>query len=328
MNMTLSHAERPQRSRLMRYRLGAAVAASLTAVAVAVAGLIATLRPNDAAGTPLDTPPGHGDAFLGAAAGQEWRENGPKMVFCWCPSGGFTMGSPKSEWARSRNEDQVDVRFNRGFWLGKFEVTQSQWRHVRGANPSDFSATGFFKADVAGIDTDGFPVEQISWNDAVDFCRRLTEQEHRAGRLPYDWEYHLPTEAQWEYACRAGTRTATAFGASLNSRAANFDGDLPYNGAETGPNLRRPVTAGSYPPNAWGIHDMHGNVWEWCRDGYADALPGGTDPEVAVGKTHITRGGAWNFTGWLCRSANRGNGPPDYRYDHLGFRVAVVRAGR
>ena len=126
-------------------------------------------------------------------------------------------------------------------------------------------------------------MELVAWDDANAFCRKLTEPERQAGRLPAGWEYRLPTEAQWEYACRAGTVTATAFGDSLSSRQANFNGNNPYNGAENGPNLTRTAEVGTYPANAWGLHDMHGNVWEWCRDWYQRKLPGGNDPEALPG---------------------------------------------
>src|SRR5205814_838745 len=114
------------------------------------------------------------------------------------------------------------------------------------------------------------PVENVSWNGAAEFCRRLTDADRQRGLLPERWESRLPTEAQREYACRAGTTTATAFGDKLSSSRANFDGEGPYNTADLGPSLMHRTAVGSYPPNAWGLHDMHGNVWEWCRDGNQD----------------------------------------------------------
>src|SRR5881296_2804021 len=124
-----------------------------------------------------------------------------------------------------------------------------------------------------------FPVGNVNFAEAEAFCRKLTELGHQSGELPKDWEFRLPTEAQWEYACRAGTTTATAFGDKLGSKHANFKGK-PYNGAEPGPSLGRAARVGSYPPNAWGLHDMHGNTFEWCRDWYHRRLPGGTDPDL------------------------------------------------
>jgi formylglycine-generating enzyme required for sulfatase activity len=226
------------------------------------------------------------------------------------------MGSPPGERERYDNEHQKPVSLSRGFWMGKFEVTQDQYEKVMGQNPS------FFK------DKPNNPVEQVSWPDAVWFCKRFTEQERRAGRLPAGWEYRLPTEAQWEYACRAGTTTATAFGNSLSSRQANFDGKYPYNGAEKGPYLERTEAVGRYPANAWSLHDMHDNVWEWCRDGYRDKLPGGADPFVAPegAASRVLRGGSWGSHGRGCRSAVRGGSTPEGRDRSGGFRVAAVQS--
>jgi len=143
----------------------------------------------------------------------------------------------------------------------------------------------------------------------------------------------LPTEAQWEYACRAGTTTATSFGDKLSSKQANFKGK-PYNGAEPGPSLGRVAKVGSYPANAWGLHDMHGNTYEWCRDWYHAKLPGGVDPDLSSTKgtpnrdgtfSRVRRGGAWCDDGLACRSALRLRFEPERRYDHIGFRVVAVR---
>src|SRR5207248_357611 len=126
---------------------------------------------------------------------------------------------------------------------------------------------------------DGLPVGNVNFAEAEALCRKLTALGLRSGVLPKNWEFRLPTEAQWEYACRAGTTTATSFGDKLSSKQANFKGK-PYNGAEQGPSLNRAAKVGSYPPNAWGLHDMHGNIFEWCRDWYRERLPGGTDPDL------------------------------------------------
>jgi formylglycine-generating enzyme len=153
--------------------------------------------------------------------------------------------------------------------------------------------------------------------------------------VPAGWAFRLPTEAQWEYACRAGTTTATAFGDSLSSRQANFQGK-PYNGAAEGPSLKRAAPVGSYPANPWGLHDTHGNVFEWCRDWYHAKLPGGTDPDLssaaATGalnrtgdRSRVRRGGCWADEGWPCRSAFRLRFEPERRHDHIGFRVVAVR---
>jgi len=137
----------------------------------------------------------------------------------------------------------------------------------------------------------------------------------------------LPTEAQWEYACRAGTTTATAFGDRLSSADANFNGEKPFNGAPEGPYLRETRPVGRYRPNAWGLHDMHGNVCEWCLDGYSEQLPGGVDPlGPASAPRRVFRGGGWDLLGVQCLSSHRSWGEPDGRGSGLGFRVALVPA--
>jgi formylglycine-generating enzyme required for sulfatase activity len=234
----------------------------------------------------------------------------------WIPPGTFTMGSPPSERDRYSDEGpQTLVTISRGFFLGKYEVTQREYLAVMGSNPSWFTG-----------DLDR-PVERVSWYEAVAYCERLTQQERAAGRLPAGYEYRLPTEAQWEYACRAGTTTATAFGDSLSSTQANFDGNYPYNGGARGPYLGRTTKVGSYSPNAWGLYDMHGNVWEWCADWYSDSYPGGrvTDPQGPTwGLDRVLRGGGWFSVGLNCRSAIRFRFNPSDWYYVLGFRVALV----
>jgi formylglycine-generating enzyme required for sulfatase activity len=238
------------------------------------------------------------------------------------------MGSPVSEVDHRKDEDQVSVTLSRGFWLGKYEVTQAQWERVmrrtlRQQRQSAGESNSLFGEGAT------HPMYYVSHDDATEFCRRLTEQERRAGRLPADWEYCLPTEAQWEYACRAGTETATAFGDKLSSDQANFDGNYPYNGAAKGDYLKEVTAVGRQKPNAWGLYDMHGNVREWCRDWYNDSLPGGTDPETTEkASDRVLRGGGWNSFGRYCRSAYRNKGTPGYRGGDVGFRMAAVRSGR
>ena len=148
-------------------------------------------------------------------------------------------------------------------------------------------------------------------------------------RLPLGWEFRLPTEAQWEYSCRAGTTTATAFGDKLGSRQANCNGNDPYNGAAKGPNLERTTKVGSYRPNAWGLHDMHGNVYEFCRDWYHRERADGTDPEATkMATTRVFRGGGWLSTAMVCRSAYRFGYEPGFRSLYLGFRVAAVQVSK
>ena len=245
-------------------------------------------------------------------AGEERSDNEIGMVLVYIPEGVFTMGSPASEGDRTSDEDQIQVSLSQGFWLGKYEVTQSEWESVMGSNPSHFKGHRL-------------PVEKVSWEEAVEFCKRLTDWERQEGRLGAGEAYRLPTEAQWEYACRAGTRTAFAFGKALSSREANFDGEYPYGSASEGPYLKMTTEVGSYGGNKWGLHDMHGNVFEWCRDWYHEQLNGGTDPTGAFSGQHrVYRGGSWFVNGWTCRSAFRFWGTPFYRSKRLGFRVARV----
>jgi formylglycine-generating enzyme required for sulfatase activity len=241
------------------------------------------------------------------------------IMLCWCPPGQFTMGSPTGEPERRPDESQVEVRLTRGFWIGKYEVTQGDWKRVVGKLPGTLSAEL--------PEGDSYPVGNVNFAEAEEFCRKLTDLAIASNELTSDWEFRLPTEAQWEYACRAGTTTATAFGDSLSRTQANFQGK-PYNSAaDDGPSLKRAARVGSYPPNAWGIHDMHGNTFEWCRDWYHPILPGGNDPDLYSAKatSRVRRGGCWTDDGWPCRSAFRLRFEPERRYDHIGFRVVVVR---
>jgi sulfatase modifying factor 1 len=256
------------------------------------------------------------DAFFGEKAGEQREVGGVKL--CWCPPGRFKMGSPPGELERRPDETQVDVTLSRGFWTAKFEATQGQWKRVVGKLPG---------APTSELpEGDDLPVGNVNFAEAELFCRKLTELGWQSGELPQNWEFRLPTEAQWEYACRAGTTTATAFGDTLSSLQANFGGK-PYNGAGTGPSLRRAARVGSYPPNAWGLHDMHGNTFEWCRDWYHRRLPGGVDPDLhlATATSRVRRGGCWADEGWPCRSAFRLRFEPERRYDHIGFRVVAVQ---
>jgi formylglycine-generating enzyme required for sulfatase activity len=175
---------------------------------------------------------------------------------------------------------------------------------------------------------DDLPLGNVNYAEAEAFCHKLTHQGRRSGALPWDWEFRLATEAQWEYACRAGTRSATSFGDKLGRTQANFQGK-PYNGGEAGPSLNRATKVGSYPANAWGLHDMHGNVYEWCRDWYHSKLPGGTNPDLSAVpgsmQSRVRRGGAWCDEGQPCRSARRLRFEPERRSDQIGFRVVVVQ---
>lgn len=235
---------------------------------------------------------------------------GAAMEFCWCPEGSFIMGSPPAELGRGADESQVPVRISRGFWMGRTEVTQGQWMAIMGKNPSQ---------NQSSLD---LPVDSVTWTEAQEFVNALNAMSVASA----PWQVALPTEAQWEYACRAGTRSAFGFGDALNGMQANCDGNDPYGTSMQGPYIRRSAQVGSYRPNAWGIHDMHGNVWEWCADRYSTTLSGGTDPMgPASGDERVDRGGGWANSAVNCRSANRSSFRPQTRSKYLGLRLVVTR---
>jgi uncharacterized protein (TIGR02996 family) len=237
-----------------------------------------------------------------------------EIEFAWIAPGSFLMGSHTRETDRSGDEALHRVTLSTGFWMGVAPVTQAQWRAVMGNNPSRFKRGGKKQ------DRDRYPVENVTWEAAVAFCAALGT---RIGRV-----IRLPTEAEWEYACRAGTRTPFHFGSVFNGKQGNCNGMNPYREKE-GPYLKRPSVVGSYPPNAWGLCDMHGNVWEWCQDirreDYEN-LPA-VDPleEEQNDDRHVIRGGSWSSDGFLCRSAFRGGCAPENIYNlPIGFRVVVA----
>lgn len=262
------------------------------------------------------------DNFHGSKAGAQIEVGG--MPLCWCPPGRFQMGSPPTETGRRGDESQVEVTLSCGFWTGKFEVTQKQWKREMGAIPGE---------PIAG-EGDDFPVYWVNFAEAEEFCRRLTVRARASGELPAQWEFRLPTEAQWEYACRAGTTTSFSFGEALTDRQANIG--KPYNGKPDGAPGTAAAQVGSYPANAWGLHDMHGNEFEWCRDWYHPQLPGGIDPDLRETQgtpnrdgtySRVRRGGAWMDRPSFCRSAFRLRYEPLRRADHIGFRVVAVETG-
>ncbi len=227
------------------------------------------------------------------------------------PPGEFMMGSPESEQGRFDNEGpQHRVRITRSFYLGVYPVTQSQWESVMGNNPSWLSEGGIMSDRVSGLSTGDFPVEMISWKDAQEFIGRLNERSEETARV-----YRLPTEAEWEYACRAGTTTRYYFG--------DDTGDL---GEYASYSDRRIHPIGQKRPNAWGLYEMHGNVFEWCSDWFSEdyyansPLEDPTGPES--GSDRVIRGGCWHSAAGYCRSASRNWGSPGSRFDSLGFRLA------
>lgn len=236
----------------------------------------------------------------GGYAGEVRQFGGIEMV--WCPAGSFTMGSPDSEEGRLGIEGQHQVTLTRGFWMAKTETTQSQWQGVMGSNPSEYN------------DTLEKPVDSVSWDDVQGWLRKMNEKHP----LPEGWKWGLPTEAQWEYACRAGTKTVFAFGDGLKLDQANFVDSLAFSS----------LPVGRFPANAWGLYDMHGNVYEWCLD-YYEKYPSSpvTDPISAnyYSIPHIIRGGSMVCEAELCRSAARnGEVPPDGRSNEIGFRAVAI----
>jgi formylglycine-generating enzyme required for sulfatase activity len=249
------------------------------------------------------------------------------MKLAHIPAGTFVMGSPSGESARDDKESQHDVTITRPFFLGVYEVTQAQYTEVM-QDTQDFKNRSAFPGD-------DNPVENVEWKLAKTFCERLSSrpEEKRAGR-----SYRLPTEAEWEYACRAGVATAFHFGDSLSSQQANFNGNQPVGGADAGPYLRRTMKVGSYKPNAYGLYDMHGNVAEWCADWYDPEYYLDSPVEDPLGPPFgvvesgfdnsdqnffvVVRGGCWVDDGRACRSAYRFRGMPNTQYRLIGFRVA------
>jgi uncharacterized protein (TIGR02996 family) len=251
------------------------------------------------------------------------RVNSLGMRLALIPAGRFRMGSPLGERKRLSPEGPMhEVEITRPFYLGVFPVTQEQFRRVRELRPSWFGPTGQGSDRVQGLDTANFPIEMVSWHDAVAYCQALSRRsaEARAGR-----RYRLPTEAEWEYACRAGTMTPYHFGTTASSDQANFDGKGPDGGAAAGADLHRPSTVGSYQPNAFGLYDMHGNVWEWVADRFARdyysarAQRDPTGPKR--GDERMVRGGSWSNRSSVCRSATRGWIRPGTMDNETGFRV-------
>jgi len=241
----------------------------------------------------------------------------PVANMVWIPPGAFMMGSRIDELDRAPGEGPpTQTTITKGYWIGKYEVTQREYQAVMGADPS------VFRGDLDR------PVENVPWVNAVEYGEKLTAQQRSAGKLPAGYEYRLPTEAEWEYACRAGTTTRYCFGDALecDSRCGVCDLADWYmwwcgNGARTTHRV------GLKQPNLWGLCDVHGNAWEWCWDWYSDSLPGGqvVDPRgPGSGTMHAIRGGSYSSHAKLCRSAYRFGAWPDFVSRDLGFRVVLA----
>ena len=234
-----------------------------------------------------------------------WTEPVTGMRFVLVPAGSFTMGSPPAEPGREAQETPHHVTLSRPFWLGRTEVTQGEWQRVMGSNPSKFSDGGAQA-----------PVEQVSFQDVQRFLVRL-------GALAPGSRFRLPTEAEWEYACRAGSTTSYSTGALLTTDEGNYDGRYPLPGQPKGVNRDRTTPVASFAPNAWGLFDLHGNVWEWTADEHCP-YPAGpvTDPIGRCGaELEVIRGGSFYFDAASARCALRYTHRPQDRGPSLGFRV-------
>jgi formylglycine-generating enzyme required for sulfatase activity len=232
------------------------------------------------------------------------------------------MGSPKNEVDRDEWEGpQTAVTISRGFYMGKYEVTQAEYLAVMGNNPSYFNGIGSGAGPSAdyGIDLRR-PVESVSWNDATNYCGVLTQREQAAGRIPANSVYRLPTEAEWEYACRAWTSTRFSYGDDPGyTNLTNYAWYDANSGGRTHP-------VGQKLPNPWGLYDMHGNVWEWCQDWFG-LYPGGIalDPQGPTEPwNRVIRNGSWRNPATYIRSANRDNAGPESTINDVGFRVVLA----
>ncbi len=266
------------------------------------------------------------------------------LTMLWIPPGRFWMGSPATEPEHLDSESPQHLVQLQGFFMSQTPITQGHWRAVAGSqerpgegwgrklypNPSRFQGDkgGLFPGEA---NTDHRPVEQVSWLEAMEFCSRLSQ---RTGRT-----YTLPSEAQWEYACRAGTTTPFCFGDTISPELGNYCADVAYADGPQGVYREQTTPVGMFPANAWGLHDMHGNVWEWCQDEWHDSYEGAPTDGRAWGdaaegekskesvKTKLLRGGSWSNVSGCCRSAYRLPDRPDNAYSDVGFRVVCLPQG-
>jgi formylglycine-generating enzyme required for sulfatase activity len=231
--------------------------------------------------------------------------NGIKLEMIAIPGGTFLMGSPENEAERSSNESPQHQVTVPSFFMGKYQLTQAQYQAIMGVNLSAFKG-------------DNRPVENVNWDDAVAFCQKLTQKTGK--------NYRLPSEAEWEYACRAGTKTPFSFGDNITPDLVNYDGNHPYKSAPKGKYRQETTDVGTFPPNAFGLYDMHGNVWEWCKDewheNYMNApTDGSVWNSLSGGDVRLLRGGSWSYDARSCRAAIRGRDLRGNRNDFYGFRV-------
>lgn len=247
---------------------------------------------------------------------KDWNPPYFELPMAWVSKSRFTMGSPVSEGRRSPNEDkQTVVRISRGLWVARYETTQRLYRLLMGSNPSRFNG-------------ESRPVENVSWEDAVTFTQRLSAFEKRGNRLPEGYHYRLPTEAEWEYFARAGTKTPFSFGETATPEEGNFQGTYPSELDSPGSTEHYgTVPVGEYDPNPWGLYDVHGNVAEWTMDVFWDRLPGGTEIDYVnldEGRGRVVRGGSWQDSAHRARSAARQGLSESAERDNLGFRIVLA----
>ena len=235
------------------------------------------------------------------------------IPFIWIPEGEFMMGSPDSEKERYSDEGPKHRVCVDGFWMGKYQITQGQWQAVMGENPSGFKSG------------DNYPVENVNWDYAQAFIGKLNKR----GKA----QFRLPTEAEWEYACRAGTTTPFYFGSTISSDTqVNYDGNYPYGNGLEDIYREKTTPVGSFPANTFGLYDMHGNVWEWCQDWYDGGFYASEEatqrnPICKNSKSgyRVLRGGSWSNCAKFTRSALRFRNAPVIRYLNLGARLVVTQ---
>jgi formylglycine-generating enzyme required for sulfatase activity len=295
-------------------------------------------------------------------AGSPWAlplSTGGELKMAWIAPGNFMMGSPTTEFGRHDDEAQFHVTLTHGYWIGATEVTVAEWRDLMGTDlrqhltdvindntlydfPNGKATIRDFMGMSRDVDVgkylaneaDDLPMYFTSWNDAMAFCAKLTERERQAGRLPAGYKYTLPTEAQWEYAARAGTTGATFAGSLAAGNATSVldpiawyvaDSTSGYAGKSLGPTVAGPRTVATKQPNAWGLYDMNGNLWEWCADWYGPYPTGDvTDPTgPTTGTYRVNRGGSWGSGPADERSANRAKNPQPEASAWRGFRLAL-----
>ncbi|MEH2239823.1 bifunctional serine/threonine-protein kinase/formylglycine-generating enzyme family protein [Nostoc sp.] len=247
--------------------------------------------------------------------------NGITLEMVQIPGGTFMMGSPEGEAERYQDESPQHQVTVPGFFMGKSQVTQAQYQAIMGSNSNIFQKIIGNNNNPSNFKGDKRPVEQVTWDEAVEFCKKLSQKTGR--------KYRLPSEAEWEYACRAGTKTPFYFGETITTDLVNYNGNYPYGSAPKGEYRQQTTDVGKFPPNSFGLYDMHGNVWEWCQDVYNDTYQSAPKDGSAwlTGKDNdmrLLRGGSWFYFARYCRSANRDRNARTGRVKIVGFRVVAV----